>query len=189
MLKLNAPLRAECADFVKREEGLKLTAYICPGGVKTIGYGHALKPGDSVKEITEEAALYILREDLGNALDAIDTYVTVKLNDNQNIALCSFIFNVGVDAFRKSTLLEKLNAEAKLSDVAAEFLRWNKAKGVVLTGLINRRKKEAELFLTPAPLVNPAMSALSVPTVKANAKKKHWFLELLMRFLDLRKKA
>ena len=183
MLKLNAPLRAECADFVKREEGLKLTAYICPGGVKTIGYGHALKPGESVKEITEEAALYILREDLGNALDAIDTYVTVKLNDNQIVALCSFIFNVGVDAFRKSTLLKKLNAHAKLSDVASEFARWDKVKGsVVLNGLVKRRKKEADLFLTPvaAPL------ATTVITVQ---KKKPWFLELLERFLGLRAKA
>lgn len=183
MLKLNAPLRAECADFVKREEGLKLTAYICPGGVKTIGYGHALKPGDSVKEITEEAALYILREDLGNSLDAIDTYVTVELNDNQIVALCSFIFNVGVDAFRKSTLLKKLNAHANLSDVASEFARWNKVNGsVVLNGLVKRRKKEAELFLTP-------VAAPFATTVIAVQKKKPWFLELLERFLGLREKA
>ena len=189
MLKLNAPIRAECADFIKREEGLRLRPYICPGGMKTIGYGHVLKSTDSVKEITEEVALVILREDLGAALDAIDDHVLVKLNQNQIIALCSFIFNVGANAFRKSTLLKKLNAEARLGDVAAEFHKWNKAGTVVLTGLISRRQKEAELFLTPAPIALPAMSALSAPTVKANAKKKHWFLELLMKFLDLRKKA
>ena len=189
MLKLNAPLRAQCAEFIKQEEGLRLQPYICPGGVKTVGYGHALKPTDSMKTITEDAAFFILKEDIGVALDAIDVFVNVELNQHQIIALCSFIFNVGVDAFRKSTMLTKLNAGASSGEVAKEFHRWNKANGtVVLTGLTNRRKKEADLFLTPAPLVSPAMSALSVSTIEAKTKKKHWFLELLMRFLDLRKK-
>ena len=188
MLKLNAPLLAQCAEFIKREEGLRLRPYICPGGVKTVGYGHALKPTDSVKEITEEAAFVILKDDIGIALDAIDFDVMVNLNNNQIAALCSFIYNVGVSAFKKSTLLKKLNAGASPGDVAAEFHKWNKAGTVVLTGLTNRRKKEADLFLTPAPLVDPAMSALSVSTIEAKTKKKHWFLELLIRFLDLRKK-
>jgi len=189
MIKLNKPLRAQCAEFIKQEEGLRLQPYICPGGVKTVGYGHALKPTDSVKEITEEAALFILKDDIGVALDAIDAYVYVELNQHQIIALCSFIFNVGVDAFRKSTLLKKLNAGAGAGEVAEEFHRWNKAGAVVITGLTNRRKKEADLFLTPVPSETLATSALSVSTIGMETKKKHWFLELLMRFLGLRKKA
>jgi lysozyme len=189
MLKLNAPLVANCAEFIKKEEGLRLKPYICPGGVKTVGYGHALKPTDSVKEITEEAAFVILKDDIGIALDAIDFDVMVNLNNNQIAALCSFIYNVGVSAFKKSTLLKKLNAGASLGDVAAEFHKWNKVGTVVLTGLTNRRKKEADLFLTPVPSETLATSALSVSTIKTNAKNKHWFIELLMKFLDLRKKA
>jgi lysozyme len=184
MLGPNAHIRAQCAEFIKKEEGLRLKPYICPGGMKTVGYGHVLAATDSVKEISEEAAYFILKDDIGIALDAIDTHVQVNLNDNQIIALCSFIFNVGVTNFKKSTLLKKLNAGACPREIATEFHRWNKTKGsVVLTGLVNRRRKEAELFLTP----------VSVPIktimIKAEAKKKPWFLELLVRFLDLRKKA
>ena len=184
MLGPNAPLRAQCAEFIKREEGLRLKPYICPGGMKTVGYGHVLAATDSVKEITEEAAYFILKDDIGIALDAIDTHVQVNLNDNQIIALCSFIFNVGVTNFKKSTLLKKLNAGAWPSEIATEFHRWNKANGaVVLTGLVSRRRKEAELFLTPMPVTRATI------TIVSEAKKKPWFLELLVRFLDLRKKA
>lgn len=125
-------------------EGCKLKAYRCPAGVLTIGVGHTrdVKEGD---EITEAQALDLLREDVRWVEKAIDKNVTVKLNQNQYDALCSWVFNVGEFSLHNSTLLKKLNA-GDFKGAAAEFLRWDKAAGKTLPGLTRRRIAEAALF-------------------------------------------
>jgi lysozyme len=62
-------------------------------------------------------------------------------------SLTSLAYNIGLTAFKKSTLLKRLNANYPKTAVADEFLRWNKVKGVINQGLSNRRSKEMELFL------------------------------------------
>ncbi|MGL1919959.1 MAG: lysozyme [Hyphomicrobiales bacterium] len=131
-------------DLIKRFEGLRLTAYLCPAKVWTIGYGHThgVKEGD---QITEQIAHEFLKKDVRWAQNAIEKHVTVPLDQHQFDALVSFIYNIGAGAFRTSTLLKRLN-EGRYDAAADQFRRWNKVKKKVFRGLTRRRNEEAELF-------------------------------------------
>jgi lysozyme len=114
-------------DLIKKFEGLRLTAYVCPAGVLTIGYGHTgsdVKPG---MKIDEKEAERLLWQDTESAQQTVSSFVTAKINQNEYDALVSFVFNVGPTAFVNSTLLKLLNKGADRKVVAAEFGRWVKA--------------------------------------------------------------
>jgi lysozyme len=133
-------------NLIKQSEALRLDAYQDSVGVWTIGYGHI----SGVKEndrITEEQADAFLKADLETVEKCIANCVSVSLTQGQYDALCSFVFNLGCMALRNSTLLRKLNSG---DDVGAseEFQKWSHAGGKVLAGLVTRRAKEAEMFLT-----------------------------------------
>ena len=135
-------------QIVKEFESLRFRAYPDPGtggAPWTIGYGHTrgVKQGDSCSMTQAERWL---DADLSVAEQAIKKVVEVVLNDNQFSALVSFVFNVGADNFRRSTLLRMLNA-GDFSGAADQLLRWNKAAGKVLPGLTRRRAAERSLFL------------------------------------------
>lgn len=132
-------------DAIKDYEGVRLKAYDDGVGVWTIGVGHTkgVKRGD---EITMTQADEFLRTDLADAEKAVNTRVTVPLTQGQFDALVSFVFNLGSGAFMASTLLKKLNAR-DYDGAADEFLRWNKAGGRVLAGLVKRRISERIMFL------------------------------------------
>ena len=131
-------------DLIKQVEGFRPTAYKCPAGVWTIGYGFTtdVKPGDT---IAREDADRRLVSELGYYERVIEKHVKVSLSQAQFDALVSFVFNVGEKAFVKSTLLKKLNS-GDYTGACAQFSRWNKAGGVVLQGLVRRRRSEADLF-------------------------------------------
>lgn len=132
-------------NLIKKFEGFRAEAYKCPAGVWTIGYGHTngVKKGMIIDELKAGTFLSI---DVQKYEYAINTSVKVKLNQNQFDALVSFVYNVGTGAFKKSTMLKFLN-EKHFPLAAGQFDRWNKVKGVVCQGLVNRRKSEKELFL------------------------------------------
>jgi lysozyme len=138
-------------DFIKKEEGLRLASYLCPASVWTIGYGST---GPDVVEgmlITEPEAEALLEKDMSWALDLMDETVKVPMTANQKTAVVSLAFNIGPGAWRSSTALTRLNNEDY--DGTAEAMQWwNKitvnGKKVVSDGLVNRRKREADLFLT-----------------------------------------
>ena len=134
-----------CIEFIKGFEGFSATAYRCSAGVLTIGYGTTefVDPGDTV---TEEEACDLLRNDVQEAADAIDDLVDVELSQSQYDALCSFIYNVGRSAFENSTMLKMLNQGKSAKEIGPQFLRWNKSKGTVLTGLTRRREDEKRMF-------------------------------------------
>ena len=67
-------------------------------------------------------------------------------SQNQFDALVSLTYNIGENAFKKSTLLKMLNA-GNYQGAADQFLVWNKSNGQVLNGLVRRRKTEREMFL------------------------------------------
>jgi len=131
--------------LIREFEGCKLEAYKCPAGIWTIGVWHTkgVKEGD---RITESEALDLLRDDIRWVEQAIDEYVNVQLSQNEYDALASFIFNCGEFAFASSTLLKLLNA-GKKAEAAQQFMRWTKANGKVLPGLVRRREAERILFL------------------------------------------
>jgi len=134
--------------LIKRFEGERLTAYKDAAGYWTIGIGHLIKSNEQNligATITADQSDTLFKMDLKIATDAIDDLVKVKLTPEQYAALASFIFNVGVGNFSKSTLLKKLNA-GDYAGASAEFLKWNKAGGKELPGLTTRRTAEMTLF-------------------------------------------
>ena len=134
-------------ELIKRFEGLRLEAYLCPADVWTIGYGHTkgVRRGDV---ITRTQANDFLALDMGWVILTVKDTVLVPLNINQEAALYSFIYNVGGGAFARSTMLRRLN-KGNYADAANEFKRWNRGGGKVLNGLIRRREAEAALFRKP----------------------------------------
>ena len=137
--------------LIQEFEGLRLTSYLCSAGVATIGYGATYyQDGSKVKlgqTITRDQADQLLKDHLkqfeGSVLGLLNT---TKVNQNQFDALVSFCFNLGAGNLAKSQLLRFVKANPKDPKIAAEFLKWNRAGGEVSTGLVRRRKKEAELY-------------------------------------------
>lgn len=133
-------------ELIKRFEGCRLNAYQDSVGVWTVGYGHT----KNVKKgmlITQDQADKFLKEDLKVYENYVKTYVSYNINQNQFDALVSFTYNVGGGNLQKSTLLFYLN-QGKITFAANEFDKWTYAGGKKLTGLVNRRKAEKELFLS-----------------------------------------
>lgn len=144
--------------LIKKSEGLRLEAYLCPAGVWTIGYGHtsaSVLPGS---KITEHQADVILQSDIERFERDVEKITDgLELNSNEFSALVSLSFNIGTDLRddgkvtgfgHDSQLFKKLKAGDKRG-AAAEFLNWTHAHGGVLPGLVKRRAAERALFLTP----------------------------------------
>ena len=133
-------------SIVRKFEGCELTAYLCPAGIPTIGYGHThnVKLGDTC---TQQQAEEWLEDDFFYATSDVKAVVKVPLTDNQLDALASFVFNLGVRKLIQSTLLKKLNAK-DYTGAANEFDKWVFAAGKKLNGLIARRAAEKALFLS-----------------------------------------
>ncbi len=133
--------------LIQYHEGLRLTAYKDSAGVPTIGYGSTkgVQMGD---EITETQALELLEADVERHADGVRESVDVPLTQHQFDAVVSLTFNIGIGAFKRSTLLRRLN-DGDYQGAADEFLRWKHAGGRVLRGLVRRREAERKLFLTP----------------------------------------
>ena len=148
--------------IIKKFEGLRLYPYLCQAGVLTIGYGHTIKsakakfmeefytsPQDIAKQhgiekITEEQAEKYLYDDLEKFEKAIND-LDLPLLQCEFDALVSFVFNVGIGNFNKSTL-KKLLSQKKFFYAAKEFDKWVFAGGKKLPGLQNRRSKERKIF-------------------------------------------
>jgi len=141
----------KCIDLIKKYEGFEKTSYKCPAGIWTIGYGSTMwndgKKVEAGQKITSEGAEVLLRWELKNKSSAL---INLTLNQNQFDALLSFIYNLGVGAFKKSTLYKKVKVNANDETIRDEFIKWNKArvngKLVELKGLTNRRQSEINLY-------------------------------------------
>lgn len=137
-------------NLIKQFEGCRLKAYKCPAGIWTIGYGHTgYVNGKSITTnttITPLMAETLLAIDLQKFEYCINTKVKNPLTQSAFDSLVSFVFNIGIGAFEKSTMLKLLN-EGKYNLAANQFDRWVYVNGKVSNGLRNRRKKEKALFL------------------------------------------
>jgi lysozyme len=122
-------------------EGYREQAYIpIPGDVPTIGYGttEGVKLGDRTDPIK---ALQRALSDMQKFEGAIKECVKVPLYQHEYDALVGFSYNVGSNAFCKSTLVRKLNA-GDYKGACDEILRWDRAAGKVIRGLTNRTQKQ-----------------------------------------------
>jgi lysozyme len=139
-------------NLIKKYEGLRLSSYLCPAGVPTIGYGSTRHPnGKKVllgeKLASEKEATQLLLATLSPYEDAVNKHLP-NLNQCQFDALVAFSYNVGTGALVKSTLLKKAKVNPNDPSILDEFLKWNKAGGKVLNGLTNRRREEANLYFS-----------------------------------------
>lgn len=106
--------------FIMQEEGFKTKAYKDVVGLFTIGVGHLIRKDEEylkTKTLTEQEVLDLLKQDILTAENAINTLVKKTLNQNQFDALASLIFNIGDGAWRKSSLLVKLNINPNSKDI------------------------------------------------------------------------
>jgi lysozyme len=151
-------------QLIKSFEGCHNQPYKCPATLWTIGYGRVLYP-DQARLKTDERASYPLRSEHNRvfANDEIDSLLEADLlrfsqgvlrycpaaADNQCHldAMVSFAYNVGLGNLQSSTLRMKYN-RADYDGAADEFLKWTKAGGKVLNGLVRRREAERALFLS-----------------------------------------
>lgn len=134
-------------QLIKEFEGYEGKAYLCPAGVWTIGYGHTQGVEENDLCSVEEAVEF-LKKDVEKAERAVNDLVKHELNQNQFDALVSFVFNLGRERFRQSSLLKFLNS-AHFPLAGGQFDRWVYADGKVMQGLVKRRAAEKALFLEP----------------------------------------
>jgi lysozyme len=131
--------------LLKKFEGCKLKAYKDPVAIWTIGYGHTSAAGaPDVTEgltITQAEAEEILKRDLVKYEKPVADLVKVPLSQHQFDVLVDFAYNAGVGNLKTSTLLKKVNA-GDFDAVPTELMKWTKAKGKELPGLVRRRQAE-----------------------------------------------
>lgn len=133
--------------LLKQSEGFSPTIYLCPAGKPTIGYGHVVRAGEHYPPggIDEAAAEALLKYDVSGAAQAVSRLVTVDLTQRQFDALVVLTYNIGVGAFKYSTLLRCLNGR-NIEAAISQWRRWVYADGAVLPGLVARRNAEIALF-------------------------------------------
>lgn len=144
----------EGLELIKRYEGFRAKPYLCPAGVPTIGYGITVYP-DGTKvtlqdsPITQAKALAMLKTELQKYEDAVDDATGGVAADYELAAMTSLAYNIGVAAFKGSSVCKLYNA-GKLGKAAAAFGLWNKIRVngelVVSPGLVARRAAEAAMF-------------------------------------------
>ena len=132
-------------NLIKTFEGCKLKAYRDSVGVPTIGIGHTNGVTMGM-EISQSVADKFFKQDVELPEKTINK-LGINFRQNQFDALVSFMFNLGVGNFAKSTLKKKILAGADDKEIAEEFKKWNKAGGKVLAGLVKRREAEANLWM------------------------------------------
>jgi lysozyme len=154
-------------ELIKTFEGYRRKAAQLPDGRWTIGYGHTLTAREGA-EVDEQDAEALLLYDLINVAHAVNEHSYTPLTQNQFDALCCFAFNVGVENFRRSSVLRRVN-EGQLLQAACAMEMWRKAdfegERIVIDALVRRRSAEKTLFLTPAHGWVPAPSPVLRPKV------------------------
>ena len=138
-----------CVDLVKQFEGCRTAAYPDPatgGDPWTIGYGatgEGIGPGTNwtLQQCEARLAADLARFAAG-VRDALAGHPTTQ---NEFDAMVSLAYNVGLENFRRSTLL-RMHQDGDKAGAALQFSRWNKAAGKVLAGLTRRRAAEAALY-------------------------------------------
>ena len=146
---------------LKRLEGFRSKAYLCPAKVWTIGYGFTdgVREGDTITQ-TEAGARLIL--ELAKYEQAVFEVTGGNVNQNQFDALVLFAFNVGIAGMRGSSVIKAHN-RGDFTAAARAFGLWNKGGGKVLAGLVQRRAEEAALYLTPVGDFHDTPQAVDAP--------------------------
>jgi len=158
-------------ELITRFEGYRRKAAQLPDGRWMIGYGHTLTAREGA-EVSEEDAEALLLYDLIAVSHAVNEWTYAPLTQNQFDALCSFAFNIGLENFRRSSVLRRLN-EGALIQAACAMELWRRAEfsgeRIVIDALVRRRASEKNLFLTPADGWPAAPTPILQPLLDADA--------------------
>lgn len=170
-------------EFITRWEGVVLKPYKDVAGLRTIGVGHLIKPGENFPDgvsITRERAMEILSADVVACEAGIKKNIKISLNQNQFDALVSFGFNCGVGVYARSGVATAVNSN-DLNSVPDRLAEWSKASisGTMQTvkGLLDRRRAEGALFMTPAG--GTIISDFPVPWTKSSLSEAQTLLQRL----------
>jgi len=153
-----------CIEMLKHHEGVRMRPYQCPALIWSVGVGHVIDPSHTAVKYEERKSLpipagwdrvlsmgevdSILAQDLGRFERGVLRLCPAAI-DRQGVfdSLVSFSFNVGLGNLQRSGLRMKTN-RGDFDEAADEFLKWTKAAGRVLPGLVKRRKDEQALYLS-----------------------------------------
>ena len=150
--------------MIKHHEGVRTRPYRCPALLWTVGVGHVIDPSHATVKFDERRNLPIPDGwDRVLSMDEVDAILAQDLNrfergvarlcpaalNSQGVfdALVSFSFNVGLGNLQRSGLRMKTN-RGEFQDAAEEFMKWTKAAGRVLPGLVKRRQDERAMYLS-----------------------------------------
>ena len=149
--------------MLKHHEGVRMRPYQCPALIWSVGVGHVIDPSHTAVKYEERKSLpipagwdrvlsmgevdSILAQDLGRFERGVLRLCPAAI-DRQGVfdSLVSFSFNVGLGNLQRSGLRMKTN-RGDFDEAADEYLKWTKAAGRVLPGLVKRRKDERAMFL------------------------------------------
>jgi GH24 family phage-related lysozyme (muramidase) len=133
----------------------------------SIGLGHQIQPNESylmTKTISDDEVLQLFAKDIEGIRSDLNRVVKVPVTKNQQLALLSLRYNIGSDAFNKSSLLAELN-KGNYTGAALKFGDWKFSEGKVIQGLVNRRAKERELFSIGIVNPSPLSTKKEIPTI------------------------
>ena len=153
---------AAAIDMIKHHEGVRTKPYRCPALLWTIAVGHVIDPNHAKVPFEERRNLQIpdgwdrtltmgevdviLAQDLGRFERGVARLCPAALGHQGRFdALVSFAFNVGLGSLQRSSLRMKTN-RGEFEEAAEEFMKWTKAAGKVMRGLVNRRLDERRLY-------------------------------------------
>ena len=154
LILIITPMTVSAAEtLIKGFEGKYLTPYDDGTGKITVGYGSVYnydqnRPVQKGDKITIDTANRWLTNEANSTLDSVKQVVKVPLNNNQFAALSSFVYNIGLGAFKNSTMLKLINNKTDKNIIANQFDKWVYVNGQISKGLKNRRDKEKKLFLS-----------------------------------------
>jgi lysozyme len=156
-------ISARCIEDIKHHEGVRQKPYRDSVYLWTVGVGHLMYDSQARLPVDQRMAVQllpqdnrtlsmeevdaILRADLARFERGVSTFCPVPLTQGNFDGLVSFAFNVGLGTLQRSTLRQKV-LRGDIQGAADEFLKYNKAGGKVLKGLVTRRNDERALFLS-----------------------------------------
>jgi len=133
----------------------------------SIGLGHQIQPNESdllTRTISDVEVLQLFQKDIDAIRSDLNRVIKVPINKNQQLALLSLRYNIGGDAFNKSSLLAELN-KGNYTGAALKFADWKFSEGKVINGLVNRRTAERELFSIGIRNPSPLSTKTEIPTI------------------------
>lgn len=134
-------------ELIRRFEGLRLKAYLCPAGIPTIGYGHTGKEVHlGMPPISEDAAELMMVEDAARFVTAASNLSPILwFDENKQSAISDFCFNLGTSRYKISTLRKRVEA-GDWEGASEELQKWVWGGGRKLPGLVLRRHMESLLL-------------------------------------------